>query len=95
MGSQPRLKPSDVWASRKGGDPSKPSAVIQNAFSPSEAEVAWAQQIVRAYEQNEGGVLLVDGKLIERPVITAARRTLAIAEAVQNEPHAAARPKGE
>ena len=69
--------------------------VIQNAFSPSEAEMAWAQRIVRAYEQNEGGVLLVDGKLIERPVITAARRTLAIGEAVPNEPHAAARPKGE
>ena len=69
--------------------------VIQNAFSPSHADVEWARRIVRAYEENEGGVLLVDGKLIERPVITAARRTLVIAEAVQNEPRAAARLRGE
>ena len=57
--------------------------VIQSAFSPSDAEVTWAQRIVKAYEENKGGVLLVDGKLIERPVIKAARRTLAIAQAVR------------
>ena len=62
--------------------------VIQDAFSPSDAEVKWALRIVQAYEANTGGVLLVEGKLIERPVISAARRTLAIAEAVQSESQA-------
>ena len=57
--------------------------VIQNVFSPSEAEVMWAKRIVKAYEENKGGVLLVDGKLIERPVIKVARRTLAIERAVK------------
>lgn len=57
--------------------------VIQTAFSPPPAEVAWARRIVEAYDRNQGGVLLVDGKLIERPVIASARRTLAIADAVQ------------
>ena len=57
-------------------------AVIQAAYSPGADEVAWARRIVAAYEQQSGGVLLVDGKLIERPVIAAAQRTLAIAEAV-------------
>ena len=56
--------------------------VIQAAFSPPADEVAWARRIVDAYERNAGGVLLVDGKLIERPVIASARRTLAMAEAV-------------
>ena len=56
--------------------------VIQAAFSPPADEVAWARRIVDAYERNEGGVLLVDGKLIERPVIASAQRTLALAAAV-------------
>ena len=54
-------------------------AVIQDAFSPADDEIQWARKIVEAYAQNRGGVLLVDGKLIERPVIAAAERTLAIA----------------
>ena len=57
--------------------------VIQAAFSPPDAEVAWARRIVEAYDRNQGGVLLVDGKLIERPVIASARRTLAIATTVE------------
>ena len=57
-------------------------AVIQAAYSPGADEIAWARRIIAAYEQQSGGVLLVDGKLIERPVIAAAQRTLAIADAV-------------
>lgn len=56
--------------------------VIQAAFSPGEDEVAWARRIVDAYDRNRGGVLLVDGKLIERPVVASAKRTLAVAAAV-------------
>ena len=59
-------------------------AVIHQTLSPSAEEVAWARKIIAAYDANEGGVLLVDGKLVERPVITAARHTLqmaAVAEA--------------
>ena len=58
--------------------------VINEVFSPSSVDVAWAKKIVDAYEQNAGGVLLVDGKLIERPVIASAKRTLAIASSVSS-----------
>ena len=51
-------------------------AVIQAAYTPTDDEVAWARKVVATYEANEGGVLLVDGKLIERPVVLAAQRTL-------------------
>ena len=54
--------------------------VIQAAFAPAAAEVAWARKVVAAYERQQGGVLLVDGQLIERPVVRSARRTLRIAE---------------
>ena len=52
--------------------------VIQRAFSPSDEELAWARKIVAAYESQQGGVLLVDGRLIERPVVRAAHRNLRI-----------------
>ena len=55
---------------------------IQAAFSPAPEAVAWARRIVAAYEANAGGVLLVDGKLVERPVIASARRILDAAAAV-------------
>ena len=51
--------------------------VIQKAFAPSAAETAWARKIVAAYERQQGGVLLVEGQLIELPVVRSARRTLA------------------
>lgn len=56
--------------------------IIQAAFSPAPEAVAWARRIVAAYEANAGGVLLVDGKLVERPVIASARRILDAAGAV-------------
>ncbi len=59
--------------------------VIQRAFSPTDAELAWARRIVAAYEAQQGGVLLVDGKLIERPVIRAAHRNLRIAARLAGE----------
>ncbi len=54
-------------------------SVIQGSFSPTADEVAWARKVVTAYEANQGGVLLVEGQLIERPVARAARRTLQMA----------------
>ena len=58
-------------------------SIIQEVFSPTTDELAWAHKIVAAYEDNRGGVLLVDGHLIERPVVQAARRTITIASAVE------------
>lgn len=54
--------------------------VIQAAFAPDAAETAWARKVVAAYEGQQGGVLLVDGQLIELPVVRSARRTLRIAD---------------
>ena len=57
-------------------------SVIQEAFSPTTDEIAWARKVVAAYEANRGGVLLVEGQLIERPVVRAAQRTLQTAALV-------------
>ena len=58
-------------------------AVINQTFSPSADEVAAARRIVEAFEKEGGtGLLVVDGKLIEAPVLRAMQRTLTIAERV-------------
>jgi (S)-citramalyl-CoA lyase len=50
--------------------------VIQEAFTPTRDEIAWARRIIAAYEATPSGALLVDGILVDRPVIITARRVL-------------------
>ena len=52
-------------------------ATINEIFSPSDEEVSKAERIAAAYEAAAGGVALLDGKLIEKPVLRAAERVLA------------------
>ncbi len=86
--SDPKQLASEVAAVRLLGFTGKaaihPSqvSIIQGGFSPDDEMVAWARRIVEAYETNKGGVLLVEGKLVERPVIASAQRVLAVATAV-------------
>src|SRR4051812_13908420 len=52
-------------------------AVINTAFSPSDAEVKHAAAIVAAFEaQPDAGVLSVDGKMVDRPHLAQAQRIL-------------------
>jgi len=54
-------------------------AVINAAFMPSEAEREWARRIVAAFEANpDAGTFRLDGKMIDRPHLRAARRTLGL-----------------
>lgn len=56
--------------------------VINAAFTPSEAEVAQARAIVAAFEASPGaGALSLDGRMIDRPHLVQAQRTLAAAGA--------------
>jgi citrate lyase beta subunit len=55
---------------------------IRAAFAPQEDELAWAQQVIAASAAAEGGVAVVDGRMIDRPVELAAQRAVAIAAAV-------------
>ncbi|NNU15532.1 CoA ester lyase [Parvularcula sp. ZS-1/3] len=53
---------------------------IHEALAPTAEELARAKRIVEAFEAAKGGVALLDGKMIELPVIKAARRKIAAAE---------------
>jgi citrate lyase beta subunit len=53
-------------------------ATINAVFTPSPEEVSRAERIVAAYEASPNGLAEIDGKLIEKPVVRAMRRILAI-----------------
>ena len=55
-------------------------APINAAFTPSPAEVEHARAVVAAFEANPGaGALSLDGRMIDRPHLVQAQRTLAAA----------------
>ena len=63
----------------------KTIAAANEAFAPSEQEVAFSRKIIDAHAAAEAegkGVLLVDGKLIENLHVENARRLVAMAEAI-------------
>jgi citrate lyase subunit beta/citryl-CoA lyase len=47
---------------------------VNAAFSPSEAEVAWAHKVLDAARRSGGAAVAVDGKMVDRPVILKAER---------------------
>jgi citrate lyase subunit beta/citryl-CoA lyase/(S)-citramalyl-CoA lyase len=49
---------------------------VNAVFTPGEAEIAEARRVIAALEEARGAAALLDGKLIERPVILAARQVL-------------------
>ncbi len=63
----------------------KQLAPANEAFAPSEEEVAFSRRIIEAHAQAESegkGVLVLDGKLIENLHVENAKRLVAMAEAI-------------
>ena len=72
----------DLGFNGKGAIHPKQISIINQTFTPKQDEIARAEKIIDAYEAAEGGVAVVDGKLIEKPVIREMQRILSIAERV-------------
>jgi citrate lyase subunit beta/citryl-CoA lyase len=52
-------------------------AIIHEVFTPSAAEIDWAERVVAVFEGNPGaGVLTMDGKMLDKPHLVLARRLL-------------------
>lgn len=51
-------------------------AAIHNALQPSKAEITQAKKVLSAFEAANGNVALLDGKMIEEPMVKAAQRIL-------------------
>jgi len=74
---------AELGMTGKGAIHPKQLPVIEHHFSPSEQQVAHARRITEAFEKANTGLLVVDGKLIEKPVLRSQYRILAIAERLQ------------
>ncbi|MBJ3761195.1 CoA ester lyase [Maribius pontilimi] len=55
-------------------------AAINAAFSPSDAQLAWAQRVIAAMAEAGDGVAQLDGKMLDQPHLKTARAILARAE---------------
>lgn len=61
--------------------------VVNEAFAPTPAEVAFARRVVEIFDAPENsaiGVAQIDGQMVERLHLDGARRTLALVEAAPN-----------
>ncbi len=56
--------------------------VINKAFAVSEEELAWARKVVAAFAENpDAGTIALDGKMVDKPHLTLARRLLGLGPA--------------
>lgn len=53
--------------------------VVNEAFAPTAAELAWATRVVEEEARTGEGVFTIDGKMVDVPVIAEARRLLGLA----------------
>ena len=54
-------------------------AAINSAFAAGEDELAWARKVVALFAANpDAGTIALDGKMIDRPHLTLARRLLGL-----------------
>jgi citrate lyase subunit beta/citryl-CoA lyase len=51
---------------------------VRQAFAPTDAEIRWARRIIEASGATDGGVAVVDGTMVDRPVLIRARAILAM-----------------
>jgi citrate lyase beta subunit len=59
---------------------------VNQVFSPSKGEVENAKKIVEAADKQGEGVIVVEGRMVDKPGIIAARRTLRTAELLKQSP---------
>ena len=70
----------DLGFSGKGSIHPKQIPIISAVFTPDEATVAHAKKILAAFAAADTGLVVVDGKLIEKPVLRDMLRIVSIAE---------------
>ena len=76
----------ELGFSGKGAIHPKQIAALNRVFTPDAIAVAHAERIVAAFAAADSGLVVVDGKLIERPVLREVHRVLAIAARVAAQP---------
>jgi citrate lyase subunit beta / citryl-CoA lyase len=50
--------------------------IVNRCFSPSADDLAWARRVIDAFAQSSGNAALLDGRMIDRPVLVRAQALL-------------------
>ena len=70
----------DLGFSGKGSVHPKQIAALNEVFTPSEAQITRARRIISEFERANAGLVVVDGKLIEKPVLRDMYRIVSVAD---------------
>ena len=70
----------DLGFSGKGSIHPKQISILNKIFTPDDLQIARAKRIIKAFEEADTGLVVIDGKLIEKPVLREMYRIIAIDE---------------
>lgn len=73
-------KVRDLGFAGKGSVHPKQIAALNAVFTPSDEKVARARRIIAEFEAADTGLVVIDGKLIEKPVLRDMYRIVAVAD---------------
>lgn len=73
----------DLGFAGKGSVHPKQIAALNEVFTPSESQIARAHRIIAEFEAADTGLVVIDGKPIEKPVLRDMERIVAIAERME------------
>ncbi len=74
----------DLGFSGKGSIHPKQIPILNGIFTPDEAAIAHAKRVLQVFAEADIGLVVIDGKLIEKPVLREMRRIISIAERVSS-----------
>tara|TARA_B100001057_G_C22594311_1_gene850245 strand:- start:83 stop:847 length:765 start_codon:yes stop_codon:yes gene_type:complete len=72
----------DLGFTGKGSIHPKQINILNDIFTPSEDEITKAKKIVDKFNESNTGLVVIDGKLIEKPVLREMQRKILIAEKI-------------
>lgn len=76
------VRARDLGYSGKGAVHPNQIPVLNRVFTPAPERIAHARKIIAAFEAADTGMVVIDGKLIEKPVLREMRRIVAIADRI-------------
>jgi len=72
----------DLGFTGKGSIHPKQISVLNEIFTPSKEEISKAKKIVDQFNESDTGLVVIDGKLIEKPVLREMQRKILIADKI-------------
>ena len=74
------IKAKDLGFCGKGSIHPKQIPILNEVFTPSKEEIIEARETIDAFEEAKTGLVVINGKLIEKPVLREMQRILSIAK---------------